>query len=436
METRAHFALIGAFTMAVVAAAFSFVFWFSGGAKPEGQKSYRLVFTSSVAGLGQGSTVMFNGLRVGEVSSIKLGDDPSQVYAQIDVDKRTPVKTDTRARLDYQGLTGVASVALLGGGPNSPPLTGKNGQLPTLYAERSDFQNIIENLQSLSGKADGVLDKANHLLGDNAGAINETVRNVQTFTKALAANSGGLKDFMGGMADLGRTIKPLAGRLQILTADLDKLVKAVDPAKVKDIVGNADAFSSALAENKDNIDALLTNAAKTAKQLGDSTKKLDALLASANTIAGAVDPKKLSATVDDVAAFADTLKKNRATTDQIMKNTQQLTAKLNASADKIDGVLTAAQGFLGKPGSESMFQEVAEAAKSIKVLANNLDRRTKKMSEGINKFTGPGLQNYEALATEGRRTLQQINSAVRSLKRNPQQVIFGAKPSVPEYGGH
>lgn len=435
METRAHFALIGAFTLAVVVAAFSFVFWFSGGEKPSANKTYRVVFTSSVSGLSRGATVMFNGLRVGEVSSLTLGDDPSKVYAQIDVDQRIPIKTDTTARLEYAGFTGVASVALLGGGATSPALTGKNGQPATLYAERSDYQNIVENLQNLSGKADSVLDRVNSLLGDNSGPINDTVRNLQTFSKALAANSDGLKDFMGGMADLGRTIKPLAGRLQVLSADVDSLVKAVDPAKVKDIVGNADAFTSALAKNKDNIDALLTDAAKTAHQLGDSTQKLDTLLANANNIAKAVDPKKLSKTVDDVENFADTLNKNRATTDQIMKNAEQLTAKLNESADKIDGVLASAQSFLGAPGSEGMFQEVAEAAKSIRVLADNLDKRTKAMSDGITKFTGPGLQNYEALATDGRRTLAEINRTVRSLNRNPQQVIFGAKPSVPEYSG-
>ena len=33
METRANFALIGAFTLAVVFAAFAFVFWFSGSGK-------------------------------------------------------------------------------------------------------------------------------------------------------------------------------------------------------------------------------------------------------------------------------------------------------------------------------------------------------------------------------------------------------------------
>jgi phospholipid/cholesterol/gamma-HCH transport system substrate-binding protein len=436
METRAHFALIGAFTLMVVAAACGFVFWVSGGGQTTALKSYRIVFNSSVTGLSRGSTVLFNGLRVGQVTALGLGENPSQVYAQIEVDARTPVKDDTKARLDYQGFTGVASVSLLGGGGDSPTLVGAGGKPATLYAENSDYQNVLENVQSLSAKAGDVLDKADRLLGDNSGAINETIRNAQTFSRALAANSDGIKDFMSSIADLGKTIKPLAGQLTTLTANLNTLVKSVDPAQVKDIVGNADAFSQTLAKNTQNIDALLSNAAATAKQLNDTTQKLDGLIASANGVVQAIDPKKLSNTVNDVSAFADTLAQNRQATAQIIQNTQQLTAKLNASADKIDGVLTAAQSLLGQPGTKGAFEQVSEAAQAIKRMADNLDARTKEISDGLTKFTGPGLRNYEALATDGRRTLEQINQTVRSLQRNPQQVIFGARPAVPEYGGH
>ena len=115
METKANYALIGAFTLSVIAAAFGFVFWFSGGDKPSNRKVFRIVFSSSVTGLSRGAYVLFNGLRVGEVTKIDLADNPSFVYALVELDPRTPVKTDTRARLEYQGLTGVASVALTGG---------------------------------------------------------------------------------------------------------------------------------------------------------------------------------------------------------------------------------------------------------------------------------------------------------------------------------
>ena len=89
-----------------------------------------------------------------------------------------------------------------------------------------------------------------------------------------------------------------------------------------------------------------------------------------------------------------------------------------------DGVLDSVQGLLDQPGSKDMFNDVASAARSIRKLADNLDR-----------FTGTGLQKYETLATNGQKTLNEINNAVRSLEKNPQQVIFGAKPRLPEYSG-
>ncbi len=436
METRANYALIGAFTLAVLAAAFLFVFWFSGGAnKQSGRDSFRIIFSSSVSGLTRGSQVLFNGLKVGEVTNIDLAPDPSEVFASIEVDSRTPVKTDTRARLEYQGLTGVGSIALTGGTANAPRLQANGSGVAEIRAERSDFQNIVETLTDLTKKIDGLLNKADTLVTDNSEAVSKTVRNVQVFTDALAANAGGVKDFLAGMSDLGATIKPLASRLEVLSGHLDKLVTAVDPAKVRSIVANAEEFTSALGRNKQNIDSLLGDAAKVARDLGGQTGKLDSILSSAQDLTKALDAKKVGNAVDSLDRFAKVLDQNRGNADTMMRNAAELTAKLNASADKIDGVLASVQGFLGGPGSSGMFSDVGEAAKAIRKLADNLDARTKEMTAGINRFTGPGLKQYEALAVDGRRTLDEINRTVRSLSKNPEQVIFGAKPAVPEYSG-
>ena len=63
METRANYALIGLFTLAVIAAAFGFVYWFSGGDRGQAQQTVRVVFSGSVSGLSKGSIASFNGLR-------------------------------------------------------------------------------------------------------------------------------------------------------------------------------------------------------------------------------------------------------------------------------------------------------------------------------------------------------------------------------------
>ena len=92
-------------------------------------------------------------------------------------------------------------------------------------------------------------------------------------------------------------------------------------------------------------------------------------------------------------------------------------------------------GLLGASGSPGLFDDVGDAAKSMRKLADNLEVRTKEIATSVKQFTGPGLRQYEALATEGRRTLEEINRAVKSLEKNPQQLIFGAKPQVPEHSG-
>src|ERR1700741_2102924 len=102
METRANYVLIGLFTLAVIAGGFLFVMWFSGLGKGAQHKTYEVVFTGSVSGLSRGSLVSFN------------PGDPSRVGAMIDVIANTPVKTDTKAHLESQGLTGVATLALTG----------------------------------------------------------------------------------------------------------------------------------------------------------------------------------------------------------------------------------------------------------------------------------------------------------------------------------
>jgi phospholipid/cholesterol/gamma-HCH transport system substrate-binding protein len=524
METKANYVLIGAFTLAVIAGAFMFVLWFSGASKTAEHKSYRIVFTGSVSGLTRGSSVLFNGLNVGAVTAIDfLPDDPSKVAAFIDVAGRTPVKTDTKARLESQGLTGVAAIALTGGAEDAPTLgPGPNGEMPTIAADRSDFQNLLENVQRLSAKADGVLEKADKLLGDNGPAVADTLKNVDSFSKALADNSSGVKAALSGVADLGEKIGPLAKRLEGLSDDVDKLVRAVDvdkirdvvknvdtvsanlgafsstlannqghidslladsaalaktlngaagqldgalgdfrnlaksvdpakissvvdrlqtlvasvePDKVRDIVGNVDNLSQTLSRNQGNIDSLLSSSATVAKNLTGSSEKLDAALGDFGNLVKSVDGKKVAGAVDNLQQFSQTLGDNRGNVDRTFKNVSELSAKLNNSADRLDGLMASVQGFVGSPDAKGALAEVADAARSVRQFADDLNLRTRELSVGLTRFTGSGLREYEALAVDARRTLGDLDHAIRSFERSPNQLIFGAKPALPEYHG-
>ena len=156
METRANFVLIGAFTLGAVVAAFLFVMWIVGYGAAGTHRRYQIIFNGSVSGLSTGATVLFNGLKVGEVTDLGfVKGNPSQVVADIDVTNASaPINSDTKAQLETQGLTGSATVALIGGERGRGELTGNPPVIPSLPTA---------TLADLQTKAGYVLDLANKL---------------------------------------------------------------------------------------------------------------------------------------------------------------------------------------------------------------------------------------------------------------------------------
>jgi phospholipid/cholesterol/gamma-HCH transport system substrate-binding protein len=440
METRANYALIGLFTLLVVASAFGFVYWFSGGDRGQARQAVRVVFSGSVSGLSKGSGVLFNGIRVGEVTEISLlPEDPRRVVSVVEVDRNSPVRTDTRARLEYQGLTGVAQIAFIGGEPGSPPLAAGPGQpLPTIFADRSDFQDLVETARTIARRADDVLEKVSRVVSDNEGSINRTVQNVERFSQALGDNAAGIDRFMEQVGQAAERIGPLAEKLETLATNVDEVVRAVDRDRIARIVENVDSFTQSLGESRQVIRDALKDAGALVKSLNESAPKLDAALSEVSKVARALDSEKLGRTVENVDRFAQSLGRSSGDVEKTVAEARQLAEKLNRSADRVDGVLRAAENFLGSASGEAgkgTFDEIREAARSIRGLADNLDKRTAELTAGVNKFTGSGLREYEALAAEGRKAVNDISRAVKSLERNPQQLIFGGQQSIPQYNG-
>ena len=113
MENRARYSLIGAFVLACILAGFGFVYWIANTGGIGKRTAYAVQFSEPVPGLTAGASVLFNGVRVGNVSSVTLDpSDPRRVTAMLSVDPATPVRADTVAAASFQGLTGTASIAM------------------------------------------------------------------------------------------------------------------------------------------------------------------------------------------------------------------------------------------------------------------------------------------------------------------------------------
>ncbi|MGA8169432.1 MAG: MlaD family protein [Methylocystis sp.] len=273
METRANFALIGVFTLAVVFAAFSFVYWFSGSRKTAQYQTYELIVRGSVDGLTPGSIVQFNGLKVGSVTSMAIDPtDPGQVQVLIAVDKKTPVKANTRARVEQKSFTGVAVVSLVGGTPGAPDIVTMPGAAyPRIAAEHSDIQNLLENVQRLSNKAGDVMDKIDKLLDENSTSLSASIKNMETFTKTLAENSGPTGTLIRDAADTVHSLKPVANRFDQVLASAERTIKALDPKTIKNITGNVAGISS-------NINRFSATGLRQYEQLAiDARKAVDTL---------------------------------------------------------------------------------------------------------------------------------------------------------------
>jgi phospholipid/cholesterol/gamma-HCH transport system substrate-binding protein len=273
METKASYIVTGAFTLAVIFGVFGFIYWVQSGGSGSDRSVYRVVFAGSVSGLHTGSSVLFDGMRVGEVTKLTLdAHDPRKVDALIALDRAVPVRADTKVSLDFQGLTGLAEIALTGGAADAAPVLADGDGPPTIYADPNASADVTQAARNVLSRIDG-------LVGENEQAMRASMRNIETVTETLAKNSQRLDKVMAGLENL---------------------------------TGNGD---------------------------------------------------------------------NRG--------------------------------------------EIAEAAASIRKLADNLDKRTDEISAGLVRFSNSGLKEYEAFAVDGRRTLAELHKVIKNINDHPSQLIFG-----------
>jgi phospholipid/cholesterol/gamma-HCH transport system substrate-binding protein len=188
METRAPFVIVGAFVLAAICAVFGFVYWLHNTGGLGQRTAYHVQFDGSVPGLLVGAAVLFNGIRVGEVTDLGLApDNPRRVNATISVAATTPVRSDTKVGLEFQGLTGVPVIALEGG-----KLLANSGEVTTLIAEPGAGQGMTQAARDALRRVDSVL-------ADNAEPLKNTIANLQVFTEGLARNTGKLDSIVAGL---------------------------------------------------------------------------------------------------------------------------------------------------------------------------------------------------------------------------------------------
>lgn len=545
METRANYIAIGAFVFATLIIGFVFIYWLGSRAEGPRALPAKVIFNGAVTGLSVGGAVNFNGIKVGDVGDLGFDPkDPSVVIATIRVRPSTPLRRDVKATLGFQTLSGIAYVDLSGGTTDAPLLLDPDAdEPPVIHAERSAFEDIVEGARDILSRADTTLAAIEKVVTDNRQEVNQIIVNARVFSDALANNADGVDTFMSSVASTGEALQSLSGRLEGLVDSATAIVDAVPPGKVTQIVDDAASVTSKVANAADGLVGLIDDAEKAAEELKqftvgltrslgefdkviaairpgaiseivdgvaaftailkDRSDDIDRLVVSTtrtmenfesvssvaveseedirkvlsdarvlseqlvetvgriDRIVAAVDPQQVASVVasieelsggvatrtqsivtaidkageavDNVTEFSQSLKGRGPEIDRILADAQELAAKLNATGTRIQSVVDKVDAMVEGDG-EGLVAEATQAAASIRKVADVLAERVGPVTSGLERFTTRGSADFSSAMAQLSRTLVEIQRTVADLNRDPQRVIFGGDDK-PTFGG-
>src|SRR6201997_3590837 len=197
--------VIGTTMLAVIAAGFVGLLAITKIRGVRNQSSLRIVFNGSASGLRRGGNVTFDGVPAGEIRSIKL-ENPRRIVAMVMLENSAPIRKDTTVGIEFQGLTGVAAIALVGGAPSAPEVPLDEDGIPVLTADWSEQQSITDTLHNVD-----------RVIVENRGAIKDALLSFETYTASLKSKGDTIDNIVGkadaAVAGFDSTVEKISGVL-------------------------------------------------------------------------------------------------------------------------------------------------------------------------------------------------------------------------------
>ncbi len=411
METRANYVIVGLFTVLAVLGAFVFVYWSSGGVGNAQVENLRFRIPGSASGLTRGSWVMYNGVRVGDIQRVYVDPhDPASAIADATVVNSTVVTKSTTAVVGLAGLTGTANIEMRGGRLGEESLfelarkeTDPAKQVAEVIASPSAVTNLLESSQDILARANNVVTELEAFARESRQPLIQTAQNVQKFTDALANNSDEVEKFMNSAGKLADELGGFSAKLDGTIKGVEDIVKAVDSKKITAILDNAEAFSK--------------NASSASNRFDSVVGKVDDLLGSENTQSLIV---QLNETLKSYRTVADTLNTRIV---PVATEFSQTLASYRKIAETVDGSLGPA--IAGLNNTLAAYRQVA----------TTLNTRIGPIADNLQRFSGQGLRDAQALINDARRSVTRIEQAVSDIERNPQRLITGGDGEVRRHNG-
>lgn len=287
MERNANYALVGMVTLFLFVGLVIFAFWLARLQFNRDYDNYDILFIGPVRGLSEGGEVHFNGIKVGEVTKISLDKtDPNRVIARIRVTSDVPIRIDSYATLEPQGITGVNYVQITAGTTTKPLLKDvtPDGVVPVIRSQNSALSDLLAGGGTVLTRTIEALDRVNKVLSDE---------NVKTFSAAL-------KDIQAVTAE-ARERKAIIEDAQKALQDIDKTANAI----------------TALSQSTQGL--VDEDGRKTMKQLADAAAELKAAAGDARVLIKKLDQPttdfstttlpQLNSAIDSLQTTAESLRR-------------------------------------------------------------------------------------------------------------------------------
>ena len=188
MERQANYVLVGALSVVLLLGALVFIVWLAQFQFNQTYDNYRINFRGPVSGLSEGGEVQFNGIRVGEITDIRLDErDPNKVITDITVEHGTPVRVDSQAQTAAQGITGVKFVQISAGTASRPLLREvSRDDPPVIAAAPGRLEGLVQDVSTMMRDGAQAIARINRILSDdNIAMISQSLGDVGAVTSQL-----------------------------------------------------------------------------------------------------------------------------------------------------------------------------------------------------------------------------------------------------------
>ncbi len=453
METKANYVLVGLFTLIAIVAAFVFVYWTAAIGDRGETVLLRVRIPGSASGLGRGSAVLFNGVKVGDVQRVYIDvNDPTLAIADTQVDRLTPITKSTKADIGIAGLTGQANIELRGANLQEPKLLDQAeeaGTVAEITANPSAVTNLLQTAQDIFKRADNVLSNLEGFVTDVRAPLTNTITNAEKFSQALGDNADGVDDFLASVTKLSKQLAGASDKLESTLDAAEGLIKSVDKEQVRKIVDNVQTLTANLNETSKRLDGVVTDVDGAVKSITEFSDGAQDTLAKVDKVLDGVDPnavretianiqtasKDVTKVVEDVSKVTSRFGDHADDVDAIMTNARELSERLNKASTRVDGILVKVDTLLGSDDAKGLANQATETLKSFKQAADTLNARLGTILDGVSRFSNQGLRDVEALVRDSRRSINRIEEAISGIEANPQRILTGGDGVVRQYDG-